>query len=87
MKEEAEIAVISTSPSSKCGIGIYTENLYGTLPKNKRNKIVILSETPYPGKLQYEKTWKKGLNITSPINILRKIFKKKLKLCIFNTNG
>ena len=87
MKEEAEIAVISTSPASKCGIGIYTENLYGALPENKRNNIVILSETPYPGKLRYEKTWEKGLNITSPLNIFRKIFKKKLRLYTFNTNG
>jgi len=87
VNQEAEIAIISTSPASKCGIGIYTENLYGTLPKDKRNKIVILSETLYLGKLQYEKTWEKGLNIISPLNILRKIFKKKLKLCIFNTNG
>jgi len=87
VNQEAEVAIISTSPSSKCGIGIYTENLYGTLTKNKRNKIVILSETPYQGKLQYEKTWEKGLNITSPLNIFRKILKKKLKLSIFNTNG
>jgi len=79
VKQETEIAVISTSPQSKCGIGIYTENLYGALPKNKRNKIIIFSETSYQGRLQYEKTWKKGLNILSPINILRKIFKKKLR--------
>nr|MDO8045139.1 hypothetical protein [Candidatus Baldrarchaeota archaeon] len=76
MKQEAEIAIISTSPSSKCGIGIYTENLYGALPENKSNKIIVLSETPHEGKLRYEKTWKKGLNILSPINIFRKILKK-----------
>jgi len=79
LKKEVEITIISTSPSSKCGIGIYTENLYGALPEDKRNKIIVLSEKSHHGKLLYEKTWEKGLNILSPLKILHKIFKKKVK--------
>jgi len=79
LKETAEIAIISTSPASNCGIGIYTENLYGSLPENKRKKIIIFSDKSYQGKLTYEKTWKKGLNPSSPLRILQKTFKKKLK--------
>jgi len=80
LKEEAEIAVISTSPSTKCGIGIYTENLYSALPKEKRDKIIILSNDFYQGNVRYEKVWSKGLDPLSPIKIFYRIFKKDYKV-------
>ncbi len=80
MKEETEVAVISTSPSTKCGIGIYTENLYSALPKEKRDKIVILSNDFYQGNVKYERVWKKGLDFLSPFKILHRIFKKNCRV-------
>lgn len=80
MKEETGIAVISTSSSTKCGIGIYTENLYSALPKEKRDKIIILSNDFYQGNLKYERVWKKGLDFLSPFKILHRIFKKNCRV-------
>lgn len=75
MEGKATIAIISTSPSARCGIGIYTESLYGVLARKQRSKIVVLSDKSYHGKLRYEKSWDRGSSILSPLRLFFKILK------------
>ena len=75
MEGKAAIAIISTSPSARCGIGIYTESLYGVLAREQRDKMVVLSDKSYHGKLRYEKSWNRGSSILSPLKLFFKILK------------
>jgi len=73
LEGKAAIAIISTSPSARCGIGIYTESLYGVLTEEQRSKIVVLSDRSYCGKLRYEKSWERGSSVLSPLRLFFKI--------------